>query len=229
MQGPVAVITGDMIDSRKLDKPTRKRIPDLLRSAVDALVPVIVEEHTEVDIFRGDSWQILLWKPHRAVRACLFMRAFLLSQKLYDDLQAVQARMAIGIGEVDFVHEQRVSQSEGPAFQASGRLLDELSSRRRALLDVRFTEEYDRSGAGATAQAAAAFCSAAVRGWTPHQAVAVCGALRGQSQAETAQAWPGGSVTQQNVSKHLAEAGWDYIERGLRFTEQFLRSHLQPP
>lgn len=70
-------------------------------------------------IYRGDSFQVLLDEAGDAFRAALFIRAALRSGADCD------ARIAIGLGEVSYRGDS-VLESDGDAFVRSGRLLDAL-------------------------------------------------------------------------------------------------------
>src|SRR5690606_18325316 len=75
------------------------------------------------DVFRGDSWQWCLQRPSLAFTAAVFLRAGL---KSHD----VDTRIGIGIGSVAVLHEEKISESTGPAFIASGEVLDGLEKDR---------------------------------------------------------------------------------------------------
>ncbi len=82
----------------------------------------------EIDIFRGDSWQLLLAEPGNALRAAVAIRAGLKAQTGRD------TRVAIGIGPATDIDLEQISASTGEAFLASGRMLDEMGRKQRLAL-----------------------------------------------------------------------------------------------
>ena len=80
---------------------------------------------TGPEIFRGDSWQLLVSPSRYALRLACFIRAGLRSRSLAD------TRIGIGLGDVE-MHGDRPGQSDGIAFRLSGRALDGLKKERDA-------------------------------------------------------------------------------------------------
>lgn len=99
-----------------------KAVVDDLRAAFPGLVL------GGIDIFRGDSWQLLLAEPGKALRAAVAIRAGLKARTGYD------SRVAIGIGPATDIDLERISASTGEAFLASGRMLDEMGRKQRLAL-----------------------------------------------------------------------------------------------
>ena len=115
-----AVLTGDIIKSSKLTGERRQKT----LTAIEQLAEESAKLHQDLkltgpEIFRGDSWQLLLSPPHHALRVACFIRAGLRSRGLAD------TRIGIGLGGVE-MHDGRLGQSDGVAFRLSGRALDEL-------------------------------------------------------------------------------------------------------
>lgn len=98
-----AALTGDVIDSSRLDARERGRLHDAILKAGDELrrsFPELVV--SDIQLFRGDSLQFLVNDPARSLRAALFFRAALKSSPVSIN---PDARLAIGIGTGDFVPE----------------------------------------------------------------------------------------------------------------------------
>ncbi len=70
-----------------------------------------------MDTFRHDRWQLLRHNPVFAFRAALFLRC-VLKMKSGAGIK-FDTRISIGIGPVDFVAENRISDSGGLAFDGS--------------------------------------------------------------------------------------------------------------
>ena len=90
-----AVITGDFIGFSDLPAAVRREMYFVLKSwgrdlaeAFPGLMPY------EVDVFRGDGWQILITNPTLSLRSALYVRAFI---KAHAPVRNVDARFSIGI------------------------------------------------------------------------------------------------------------------------------------
>ncbi len=207
-----AVITGDVVGSSHLAGEARRGLYDVMKAGAQAL-----GEHfgrflpAELDLFAGDTWQLLVTSPAKALRIALYYRAYLRA-----NAKGVDTRLAIAIGEVDFIVEEHLSQSEGEAFHLSGRLLADKASEPRMhfaapkcphwrVWDVSF------SLIDALIQ----------RHWTPSHARAVTGALLGwrQEQIATLSDPP---IKQPTVARNLARAAWGPIGAAISAFEQDL-------
>lgn len=198
-----AVLTGDLVRSGG-------RRPDALAAAHAALEQAAgrlsrapwgddAAVAGPLEIFRGDAWQLVLGGPRRALRSALCLRAALLAGGHGD------TRVAIGIDRIARLDRKRPSRSTGPAFERSGRALDELPRRFRMALDVDPGRCPDAHWQGVAAH----LCDAVVRRWRGRQAAAVRLALLHPDDTHAALAArlrP--PVSQQAVSKTLAGAGW---------------------
>lgn len=135
-----AVITADIVHSSKMTNEERK----LLYTKVEEVLRVTDQDFkTKSEIYRGDSFQCLVQHPKLALRVALIIKTFIRSLNLSEahevrsitgkrpkqtiifPLWLFDVRMAIGIGNVE-MPMHNLSNSDGTAFQLSGRLLDEL-------------------------------------------------------------------------------------------------------
>ena len=121
-----AVITGDIVDSTKLSLEERKIMLASLESLPEVLLPI---EKVNVEIFRGDSFQIGLINAFNSLKIALTVRAFLRTHKMAAANMLLDCRVAVGIGTVDY-QSDTLSTSDGSAFRISGRLLDRMKKRR---------------------------------------------------------------------------------------------------
>lgn len=116
-----AVITGDIVGSSKLKPAERKELHTALKDTSDKLT-----EHFKqlvplrVEIFRGDSWQLLVIDPAQSLRIGLFFRAFLRGKM---KSTRVDTRISIGVGSIDLIPEGSISSGDGEAFRSSGEAL----------------------------------------------------------------------------------------------------------
>lgn len=189
--------------SSKLPLSRRKKLASDIRSSSNRLrksfgdvVPL------PVNIFRGDSWQMIVSEPPYVLKVALFFRATL---KYLWGSREFDTRMAIGVGTVDFVPGNRVSEGDGEAFRFSGEALESMNKHVRMQFGVP-DKELERN-----LNVVAHLVDAIVMRWTDKQALVASGALRGLTQDEITGLWKP-PITQQNVAKHLLKAGWHQIE-----------------
>lgn len=206
----VAVLTGDLVDSSRYPAEVRGRlhgalteISKELRDLYTATVPF------NLDLFRGDSWQLLVAHPETALRLGLYIRAALRAQLRSSD---VDTRVAIGIGTVTFLAPDGVSAGDGPAFRSSGQALDALGRAHR----MGFAADID---AARSLDTVLKLVDYPATWWTWRQAQAISQALLDRTQEETAAAWPDGPITQQAVAQHLSRAGWHAVDTAVAFFE----------
>jgi len=213
-QKDYAVITGDIVDSSKLPKAQRKLLPGLIAKASRDTCKAFPDAvPLEVDVFRGDGWQLLVSDATRCLRVGLFFRACLRSAA--ERGRGLDTRVAIGVGRLDFVRE-RVSQGDGEAYRLSGRALERMPRKQRLLLADPAAKE------GGALVVIVRLIDVLAQGWTGRQALAVRGALRGWTHERIAKEWPE-SISQQAVAKHLDGAQWPAFEAALSYVENNLQ------
>ena len=210
-----AIITGDIVASSLLSSNKRKMLHKVM---VDSS-KVLQDEFKDavpmgVDIFRGDSWQIILSKPAKALRLALFYRAILRAKM---ESHRFDTRMAIALGHVDFIPGNRVSEGYGEAYQLSGKALESMP--KASNMSFVFPGMELEKVLNVVIQLIDSISSR----WSDRQALAVTGALRGWKQKKIAEKWWKKKVTQQAVAQHLSRAGWYPVEKGILFFEQCLR------
>lgn len=222
-----AVLTGDIVGSSELPADVQRNLADLLRDAAEqtrAAFPEICEDLPGIDVFRGDSWQMAVRASGKALRIALFFRA---TVKALNVPVKIDTRVGIGMGSVVSL-PARVSEGHGEAFVASGEALDALSKRRR--MAVRIGPEPEGGIGGASVSDILDILVLTVdtiaSDWTPAQALAAAGALRGWTQQQAADAWrrPAGrargeTLTRQAVAQHLDAGQWHVVSEVLSLWE----------
>ncbi|MFZ0134040.1 MAG: hypothetical protein WAK95_15985 [Desulfobacterales bacterium] len=218
-----AVITGDIVNSRKFSEEARRDLHTVMMAGARALRAVFGETvPLELETFRGDAWQVVVAAPARALRIGSFYRAFLRA-----GISGVKAdsRLAIAVGTIDFIPDGKVSSGDGEAYRLSGSLLERMPRQQRLAFGCALPRANGRLAALETVIQLMDFLAA---GWSGKQAQAVTGALQGWTQEKIATAcWPQ-PITQQAVAQHLDRAGWHAFERGLLFYEDTLSTLLTP-
>ncbi len=198
-----AVLTGDVIDSSKLEPRELKSVMQRLRDDAAKLASVFPDTVCgKLDVFGGDGWQMLMQRCDLSFRAALFLRAEVKSlEKLKIDTRAA---IAWGAVNEDTLNLERVSESTGEAFTASGHLLEEMPKRSRLLL--RTGETLPES---LFLGSAVSLVDELAARWTPRQAQTLALALLNHSQKEIASMI---DRSQPTVQKTLQRAGWKGVE-----------------
>lgn len=210
----VGILTGDVVSSSDFEQDVRATLPHHLRTVGEHIRDNF--EHAvpySIDIFRGDSWQLVVAQPKWALRVALDVRCVLHS---LDPDEPILTRIGIGIGDFDFIPADSVSEGDGTAFRLSGQALEELDRHRH--LAIRIADAYASAECRALPVTATLIDAIANR-WTAKQSLAVSGALRGLTQEQIGAAWPPHPISQQAVAQHLESAGWNAVSKGLAFFE----------
>ncbi len=207
-----AVISGDVIGSSKLSPSERAELPNILKQASNKLHTFLAQSvPLSVDIYAGDSWQLLVSEPGDALLAAVFYRGSIIAATE----KRIDTRLVVAIGKVDFVPGERVSEGDGEAFRLSGRVLKESSGRQH----MRFVA--GQSCESDPWDATFGLLDVVIRRWSAKQAQAVLGALQGWPHAKIAiHCTP--PIDRVGVTHLLAAANWRAIGRAVEvFKSQF--------
>lgn len=211
-----AVITGDIVGSSKLQANQRNRLLAILKSSfktIGKILPGAV--HAPFEIHRGDSFQGVLSQPEVALRAAIIIRAslrcgFEIKQRRY----AVDARIAVGIGSIDFLPGGRGSEGDGEAFRLSGPTLDTMKGDRKLLVRSPWQD------VNTELDIECALLDALLNRWSAEQAQAILGQIRGLTQEGIAKEF---GISQPAVRQRLkAAGGWAIEEFCLRYEQLIL-------
>jgi hypothetical protein len=198
-----AVVSGDIVGSSKLPPSERADLLQIMKHASNELRDFLAQSvPLSVDIYAGDSWQLLLCEPGDALRAGLFYRGCIIAATK----KKVDTRLVVALGKVDFVPGERVSEGDGEAFRLSGRLLQDAVQRQRMHFVANEIDDSD------VWDATFGLLDVVARRWSARQAQAVVCALQGWSQAKIA-AHLTPPIERQSVANLLVTANWQAIER----------------
>ena len=209
-----AVISGDIIGSSKLSPSERAELPNIMKQASNELRAFLPQSvPLSVDIYAGDSWQLLVSEPGDALRVAVYYRGSIIAAKEKE----IDTRLVLALGKVDFVPGERVSEGDGEAFRLSGRALKETVGRQQ----MRFVagQSLDSDLWDTTF----ALMDVVVRRWSAKQAQAILGALQGWSHAEIAMHFRP-PIKREGVTHLLAAANWHAIDRVM----QVFKSRFRP-
>ncbi|MFM9986257.1 MAG: hypothetical protein ACKVOK_13545 [Flavobacteriales bacterium] len=152
-----AVITGDIIHSTEMSAGEKEWLFKSLKLRLKGLDK---DYNSKSELYRGDSFQCLVDNPKDALRVALIIKTFIrclnpneivdvttrdkpeTAKSMVSPVWIFDARMAIGIGEVD-LEMKHVATSNGVAFQLSGEQLDHLKNTRMRLAIAAMDEYFD--------------------------------------------------------------------------------------
>jgi len=207
-----AVLTGDLVDSSRLDAADldhqRQRLYFAVNEVRNLDSSLIIGD---LQFFRGDSWQLALRKPGLFLRMAVLLRAALLSE-----LPRGDTRIAVGLGPAEFLDEVSVSKSVGEAFTRSGLALDEMGRRR----SVEVSADPAVLAAVDWLPPLLGLVSAIVGRWTEKQARVAMFALHPREMHQKDIARRVG-LTQQGVSKLVVNAELSSILAAIDYVEQY--------
>ena len=158
-----------------------------------------------VELFRGDSFQIVVDNPEEALKIAVLFRAGLKSKTPKDIRKPWDARISLGVGGISY-EADKVVVSDGEAFRLSGRELDEIG-KRRLTVKTRWED------INAELKISTAFADDIISGWSYAQAQAVYLTLLHQNTQKDVAARL--DKTAQNISKLLGAAKENLIRNYL--------------
>ncbi len=209
--GIYAVLSGDLVESAKLDSVSLKMVIQSIKEGQARFVKAYPGSIIgQVDIFSGDSWQVLMEHEHLSFRAALYFRALV---KAVKGLKA-DTRIALAWGKIDedSVNPERISESTGEAFTLSGRALAEMDRSRR--LVMKLPEAFIKLGGKdySFLQDTLILLDEISNRWTEKQAEAIVYALLGVKQKTIAAEL---NLVQSTINKSLNGAGWNSLNQYL--------------
>lgn len=214
-----AVITGDLIDSSKFMDKERQKVTSLLYESFRIVENEIVPNEAfqyKFEIYRGDSFQGVLKNPEFALNTAIAILTFLQSNPVNNKL--VLPRLSIGIGSIDyFSSSDKISESDGEAFQNSGRMLDEMKKKYEILRittpDSRLNDIFDVQ---------CTFFDVICDKWKIEDSEAVFGKTKKLTQEQIASEY---GISQSAVSYRLKSAGYKAIKKFIRYYENLFQNN----
>ncbi|WP_342304909.1 SatD family protein [Methanolobus sp. ZRKC5] len=204
-----AVITGDLVQSSQLEHETREEMIAYLRDSL-----MFIEDHLQLhdtiflpfDIFRGDSFQVVLSKPDRALLASV-----LLSQRLSlfnEGSKDFAARLSIGIGTIEYIPDSgNIGEADGVAFRLSGKALDTMKQKGQNLLVTT-----PNPALNLMFETQCSFFDLIAGRWTNIQKEIILEKLSGSTQEEIASRH---GKSQSTISQSLKASGFDGVKKFL--------------
>lgn len=118
----IAVITGDIVASRKLVNQDKWLIP------LKNLLVTWGERSKEWELDRGDFFQVEIANPEEAIRKAFEIKALIKKVEPFDErkkISAIDVRLSIGIGDKTYSGET-IKENNGPAYIYAGEKFDVL-------------------------------------------------------------------------------------------------------
>jgi hypothetical protein len=213
-----AVLTGDLVGFSKFIDIDRNHMLSILKTSFNTIENIIPGSvSARFAIYRGDSFQGVLSHPKDALRVAIFIRAslrhsFERKQRRY----AIDARIAVGIGTIDFLHADLGSEGDGEAFRRSGPILDRMKSTKgdqRLVIRTPWQEINDEL------DIECALVDVLINKWSTEQAQAIIQQIQGLTQEKIAKSL---GVSQPAVQQRLKSAGGWAIEELCRRYERLI-------
>jgi hypothetical protein len=217
----VAVVTCDILGSRRYTTEERTKIDAALKQTFDVVVQRYRDAvHTPVSIkvIEGDEFQFVLAKPQKAYEMLIFYRAL---TALIGIRPTLTFRASIGVGEISVVTRKDSYSEDGQAFHLSRQGIDQFSNqkykgkRRSRILtgDAAVNEPLD---------VILMYQDMVEADWTLPQWEAIRWRLVSPTFEKIAERI---GVAYQNVQKRLKAAHWEEFSRGMAFIEKVLKEH----
>lgn len=205
-----AVLTGDLIGSSKFKIKEREEVLSILK---DSFMKVAIKARGSkliarpFRIYRGDSFQGVLSMPDEALTSALIIRADLLS-KSKEKKSRLDARIAIGLGTIDYLPKDQVGEGDGEAFRNSGMELDRMKKGEQNLIVKTPWHEINEE-----LRTECALLDALIQRWTREQAEAILYQIKGSTQEEIAKIL---NISQPAVFQRLKTGGYWAIQTVLK-------------
>ena len=216
-----ATISADIVSSTSLSMIDLTHLQSVIRQFLDELS----RESQDEDwgrLFKGDSVEIFLKDPHKALRKALLLKALVKKTFVESNMEARQSlfkrfgvRMAIGIGEMRMANKDR-DVLDGEAIYYSGRMLEKADregvSVKRSMFfackDPMLTEQMD---------VMLGLLDVLFKDATARQSEILYYKLTGLNEEEIAAKL---DIKQSAVNQHSNASGWKAIESAVNYFEK---------
>ena len=218
----IAVLTADLIDSSLYEENVLLEVLNSLKKEFKTITEEYDPNEIRLQIYRGDSFQGIIKSPENALQIALQIKTainrihFKETKKNKAYSKIADFKIAIGIG-AQGIEREAITESNGPAFQFSGRTLDEMKTEhRKTKLKTDFEE------VNAEFNASLYLLDTITDKWSTASAEVVYYLLKGFKEREVAAAI---DISQSAVNQRKKAAGWDAISVLLdRYREVILKN-----
>jgi hypothetical protein len=209
-----AVITGDIVGSTKLSVESR----DFSLSSIESIFKYVRSTHGDINahhvIYRGDSFQAVISIPGIALEVSVMIRSTLRAFK-----NQLDARIAVGLGTIDYRHGKTISEWDGEAFRRSGPVLDEMKGDRRLQISTPWKD------VDAELRIELALLDLIIRKWSRPQSEAIRLQLQGYTQERMAKEL---GISQPAIQQRLSSAGAPSLTDMIQRYQTLIEINIRP-
>ncbi len=216
---PDAVITGDIVSSSKFPVNMWDKLQMFMRESWKISSDWAGVCVSPISIYRGDSFQGLLWKSENALEFALILRINFLHQfGQHLKYERPDLRLSIGIGDIDQYADKAISERNGPAFRLSGHGLDSLKKEKR-----RIAIQTPRQEINDELMIECILLDAIIERWTLDQIHKIYLYYKLKKQKAVAGEL---GISQAGVSQQMRRAGFPAIKKFCERFEYLIRTNL---
>jgi hypothetical protein len=206
MSRRIAVLTGDVIDSRKVSDTAG------LQHVLDTTLDDLANRHGgEGQRYRGDGFQLALPEAGEAMAAAVEIRASLIQHS--EPRQRWDARISVATGKDSWQPSDGLAQANGDVFVQSGQTLDGLEMQHLSLTRLDAAED-------GCLTLLTRYLDDLIEGWSRYSGEVVTLQLRAPSSQQDLAERLG--IRQPSVHKRLRAARWDLLADTLAHFRQRL-------
>jgi len=216
----IAVITADLLNSTRYSGELLTEVLDILNAEIEGIERKY--RNSKFELYRGDSLQGVI-EPVSSFRSALRIKTAvnkLRSQEAIDsNSYRIEAdlRISIGIGTIEFERES-IMESNGEAFQFSGRTLDEMKKTGKKMTLKTGIEEVNNEFDNAFL-----LFDTITDKWSSASAEVIYYLLKEMKETEIAEIL---GISQSAVNQRKKAAGWDAILSLMERYEQVMKQHF---
>ncbi|MCW9038426.1 MULTISPECIES: hypothetical protein [Altibacter] len=218
----VAILSGDLINSSKYPKGVLLEVIAAIKTVFSSLETQYPKSGISFSIYRGDSFQGVTEQPELALTVALQLKAAVnmyTAEKHSTKAKTPVAdlRIAIGIGEAEY-QKGSLAESNGPAFQYSGRTLDAMKAEGvKMALTTAYPEINDEF------KVSLKLLDSITNRWSTASAEVVFYLLKGLTEQQIAN-----ELDRSQAAIHLRKkaAGWEEIQLLLQRYQQITKKYF---
>ncbi|TDN89416.1 hypothetical protein DET49_106161 [Salegentibacter sp. 24] len=201
----IAVITADLINSSNYTEVFLDNILKDLNSEFKKLQQDYAKGETDFKIYRGDSFQGIISSYKDSLKIALKLKSLINKVRLEKQKSSStfgDVKLAIGIGSFDYKGDT-IAESNGQAFQFSGRTLDEMKNGSR-----RIRLKTPLESLNSEFEASLFLLDVVMDKWSQASAEVVYYLLEGLKETEIAEIL---KISQSAVNQRKKACGWEAI------------------
>jgi hypothetical protein len=219
------IITGDIVASGEIEARQRQQLFKKVDNFLSGLKKDYIKSY---ETFRGDSLQCEVTSPESSLRVALLIRAFFRAYVPSIETEETEKsgkgyfttdydiRLAIGIGEVDFINDNKITSSDGQAFRFSGEGLDSLKDGSQRLILKTAKPQFDEQ-----MEPSILLVDALIQKWTQNQAQLALYKLQQIKEDEIAAKL---GISQSAVTQRKKTAQWNAVDKLVYYFEKTVKT-----